>query len=218
MKYKCLILDHDDTVMNSTATVHYPAFVEFMKIHRPEIKMSLDDYFRYNFEPGVVPLFRDICGLNEDEMKMEEAFWRSYVKDHVPLAYEGIRDILFKFKEEGGIICVVSHSFSDYILRDYAFNKLPDPDLVFGWELKSELRKPSPWAVFEAQRRLKLKPEELLVVDDLKPGYDMARAAGVKIAAALWANDVPQIIDFMTAGCDYAFRSVREFGEFLFEK
>ena len=26
MKYRCLIVDHDDTVVNSTATVHFPCF------------------------------------------------------------------------------------------------------------------------------------------------------------------------------------------------
>ena len=37
LKYPCLVLDHDDTTVNSTATVHYPAFVEFMKIYRPDL-------------------------------------------------------------------------------------------------------------------------------------------------------------------------------------
>ena len=25
MRYKCLVLDHDDTVVDSTASIHYPA-------------------------------------------------------------------------------------------------------------------------------------------------------------------------------------------------
>lgn len=29
MTYPCLVLDHDDTVVNSTATVHYPCFAEY---------------------------------------------------------------------------------------------------------------------------------------------------------------------------------------------
>ena len=29
MKFPCLVLDHDDTVVNSTATVHYPCFAEY---------------------------------------------------------------------------------------------------------------------------------------------------------------------------------------------
>ena len=53
LRYPCLVLDHDDTTVNSTATVHYPAFVEYMKIHHPEIHLSLEEYFLANFHPGV---------------------------------------------------------------------------------------------------------------------------------------------------------------------
>ena len=41
LKVPCLVLDHDDTTVNSTATVHYPAFVEFIKIRHPEVQMTL---------------------------------------------------------------------------------------------------------------------------------------------------------------------------------
>ena len=35
MKYKCLVFDHDDTVVNSTATIHFPSFRDYLKIYRP---------------------------------------------------------------------------------------------------------------------------------------------------------------------------------------
>ena len=217
MTYRCLVLDHDDTVVNSTATIHYPAFVAYMKEHRPDINISLEEYFALNFDPGVIPLFRDICGLSEDEMLDEEAFWRSYVKNHIPEAYEGIREILWEFKDRGGLICVSSHSYSDYILRDYDYNRLPGPDLVFGWELDPALRKPDPYSVNEIQRRFSLKPEELLVIDDLKPGYDMAKAAGVPFAAAGWANDVQSIESFMRKNCGRYFGNITDLGRFIFD-
>ena len=31
MRYQCLVLDHDDTVVNSTATINYPAFVQTLQ-------------------------------------------------------------------------------------------------------------------------------------------------------------------------------------------
>ena len=71
MKYKCLVVDHDDTIVNSTATIHFPSFELYMKEKRPEIQMTLDEYFALNFDPGVVALFRDICGLSEEEFKEE---------------------------------------------------------------------------------------------------------------------------------------------------
>ncbi len=215
MKYSCVILDHDDTVVNSTVTIHYPAFCEYMKTVRPGIRLTSDEYFAYNFEPGVIPLFRDICGLSEREMKEEEAYWNEYVKTRIPEAYPGLKEVLERYREAGGKICVVSHSFSHYILRDYRENGLPEPDAVFGWDLTPENRKPAPYAVYEIEKMFSLKPEEILVLDDLKPGYEMARAAGTAFAAAGWANDVPEIREFMMQNSDYYCRTVSEFGKLL---
>ena len=215
MKYRCLVLDHDDTVVNSTATIHYPAYVAYINQHKPGPLLTLEEYFSYNFDPGVIPMFRDICGLSEQEMEEEEAFWVEYVKDHIPEAYRGMKEILQDHRQKGGLICVVSHSFSHYILRDYKANGLPEPDMVFGWELEAPLRKPAPYALYEIMKKYELKPEELLVVDDLKPGYDMACAAGVPFAAAGWANDVPKIEQFMRKNCELYFKQVEELAEFL---
>ena len=54
MRYPCLVVDHDDTVVNSTATVHYPCFVEYTGIYHPEVHYTLEEYIKYNFDPGVV--------------------------------------------------------------------------------------------------------------------------------------------------------------------
>ena len=216
LKYPCLVLDHDDTAVNSTATVHYPAFVAFMKIHRPDLKMTLDEYFRYNFDPGVVPFFRDICGLTEAEMKEEEIFWQGFVQHRVPEAYPGIREIIDEQKRRGGKVCVISHSFSKYILRDYSRNGLAEPELIFGWEASPEQRKPSVWPLEQIMKTFGFRPEELLVVDDLKPGYDMARAAGIPFAAAGWANDIEEIEQFMRKNCGLYFKTVPELREYLF--
>lgn len=204
MKYKCLVLDHDDTVVNSTATVHYPAFCAYLRRYHPELsgRWSIEDYLRYNFSPGVVEFFRDIVGLSPEDMDCEEAFWADYVREHIPAPFPGIGEIIADFRTRGGIIAVDSHSYSHYILRDYRAGGLPQPDIVYGWELPPEQRKPSPYTLLDLSRRLSVPPEEILVVDDLKPGYDMARAAGCAFAAAGWAYDIPAISGFMRAHCD----------------
>ena len=60
-------------------------------------------------------------------------------------------------------------------------------------------------------------PEELLMIDDLKPGFDMAHSCGVDFAAAGWAYDVPQIEDFMRRNSDFYFKTVQELADFLGE-
>ena len=217
MRYKCLVVDHDDTIVNSTATIHYPAFVLYMREHRPNVHLTLEDYFALNFDPGVVELFTGICGLSEEEFHQEEQFWASYVEDHIPEAYPGIKEILWEHKNNGGILCVDSHSISRYIRRDYKANGLPEPDLIFGWDMEPDKRKPSPWSLYEIEKRFGLAPEEILVLDDLKPGYDMAEEAGIPFAAAGWANDVKQIEEFMRSNCDRYFKTTAELAAFLKE-
>lgn len=215
-RYPCLVLDHDDTTVNSTATVHYPSFVEYMEKYFPRVHMTLEEYFQYNFDPGVVPMFLDICGLTEEQMKHEEAYWREYVRHHSAKAYPGIREIMLRQKELGGRICVVSHSFTENILRDYRENDLPMPDMIFGWESPPEQRKPAVYPLEQIMKAFGYRQEDLLVVDDLKPGYDMAKAAGVPFAAAGWANDIESIEQFMRKNCGLYFKTVAELNRYLF--
>ena len=55
------------------------------------------------------------------------------------------------------------------------------------------------------------------MVDDLKPGYDMAKAAGVDIAAAAWAHNVPEIASFMRENCEYFCVTPEDLRKILFD-
>ena len=217
-KYKCLVLDHDDTVVDSSASIHYPSFVEYLKIARPHLadKYTIEEYFEKNFHPGILELFTMEIGLSDEELQEEEAFWREYVKNHIPHIYPGMREIIEEFKARGGIVAVDSHSVTENIVRDYKENNLPEPDIIYGWDIPKEMRKPAPGTLLDLMEKYNLKPEEILVVDDLKPGYDMAKAAGVDIAAAGWAHNVSGIRQFMTANCEYFCESVEDLRKILF--
>ena len=93
---------------------------------------------------------------------------------------------------------------------------LPEPDEVYGWECPPHQRKPSPWPVEQIMAKYRLKPGQVLVLDDLKPGHDMARACGVNFAAAGWANDIPEIERFMRENCEQYFKTVEALGGWLF--
>ena len=218
-KYKCLVLDHDDTVVDSSASIHYPSFVEYLKVARPHLadKYTLEEYFEKNFHPGILELFTDEIGLSAEELKDEELFWREYVKNHIPNAYPGMREIITDFKAGGGIVAVDSHSVTENIVRDYKANNLPAPDIIYGWDIPADMRKPAAGTLLDLMKKYNLSPEEILVVDDLKPGYDMARAAGVDIAAAAWAHNVPEIAGFMKENCNYFCKTVEELRKILFE-
>ena len=64
MKYKCLVFDHDDTVVNSTATIHHPCFQLFLEKYFPGRSCSLEHYFLKNFSPGFLEMCREEYGMD----------------------------------------------------------------------------------------------------------------------------------------------------------
>ena len=215
MKYKCLVFDHDDTVVNSTATIHHPCFQKFLDSRYPGKQCSLEDYFLKNFEPGFIPMCLGEYGMDEAALLDETEFWQEYVKDHIPAAYPGIKEIMDRQKAQGGLICVVSHSMRENILRDFRANQLPEPDGIDGWERPPEQRKPHPFPLRDIMERFGLEAEELLMIDDLKPGYDMAMSCKVDFVGVGWSNDIPAIESFMRQNCGHYYKKVSQLAEFL---
>ena len=218
LKYRCLVLDHDDTVTDSTRLIHHPAFLAYLQEVRPGVTVSLEEYFRLNFHPGFLEYCEQVLHLTPAELDREMAVWTSYVATHIPKVFPGIREILTEQLRRGGAFAVVSHSLRENILRDYRANGLPEPSMVFGWELPREQRKPSPYALDRIMACMDLAPEELLMVDDLKPGYDMAAQRGVPFAAAGWAYDVPEIRAFLQENCPLYFVTTEGLYKYLFEE
>ncbi|MBO5129438.1 MAG: HAD family hydrolase [Oscillospiraceae bacterium] len=218
LKFPCLVLDHDDTVVQSEATVNYPFFVYILDQYRPGATITLDEYVSGCCNLGFAEMCRRWYGFTEQELVDEYRLWQEYIRDHIPAAFPGIHRIICRQKEEGGLVCVVSHSCNDNITRDYDAHFGIRPDHIFGWDYPEHQRKPNPWPLVQIMKKYDLRPEQLLVVDDMKPAYDMASGAGVPIAFAAWGRkDYPQIMAEMTSLCDYTFNSTEELEKFLFE-
>ncbi len=190
-----------------------------MEVLRPGIEpVSLDTWFAKNFEPGIMGFLVDELGLTPEELGTELRIWREFTAREVPRFYPGFLEALATYQRRGGRVVVVSHSEEHVIRAHYeaAANGLKvHPDLVFGWDLGPDRRKPSPYPVQETLRRLDLSPRDVLVVDDLKPGIDMALAAGVDAAAAFWSHDIPAIRAFMRETCVATFDTVEDFASFV---
>lgn len=219
LRYPCLVLDHDDTVVQSEATINYPFFVEYLKEYRPGMTITLEEYVTGCCEPGYIEMCRRRFGFSEAELKHEYDCWKAYIRSHIPPAYPGIERIIRRQKAAGGVICVVSQSAQENILRDYRTHFGLEPDDIFGWDLPPEQRKPDPYALNRIMEKYGLSPAQLLVLDDMKPAWEMARRAGVEIGFAAWGRlDYPGICGEMERLCDYTFRTTEDLETFLFEE
>ena len=217
LKYPCLVLDHDDTVVQSEATINYPFFCYILDQFRPGETITLEEYTAGCFHPGFADMCRQRYHFTEEELKEEYTRWMEYVMTHTPDSFPGMKDIILRYKEAGGIISVVSHSSISNITRDYQTHFGILPDDIFGWDLPEHQRKPNTYPLEQIMQKYHLKPTDLLVVDDLKPAWVMCKNAGVPIAFAAWSKqNAPAIVEEMSALCDYTFHSPKELEKFLF--
>ena len=217
-KYPCLVLDHDDTVVQSEATVNYPFFVEFLKQYRPGMTITAHEYISECYSPGYIPMCRNRFHFTDEELETEYRAWKAHIKTHTPQAYPGIGKVLRRFQAAGGVIIVASQSAQENILRDYRLHFGIEPDAIYGWDLEPEHRKPNPYAIEQAVERYGFTKDQMLLVDDMKPAVQMARDGGIEIAFAGWGRtEFPQICKEMESLCDYSFYSTEDFEKFLFD-
>lgn len=215
MRYSCLVLDHDDTLVKSTPEIHYPSFVETVRLLRPDMpELTLKEFITHNFDPGFLPMCRNVYRFTDAEMEIEQEIWKRYTQ-RVPDCYDGFERLLTRYRAQGGKVCVVSHSEKRTILRDYRALFGFEPDQVYGWELPEEKRKPHPYPLDAMMETMGFAPEDLLVVDDLKLGFDMARSRGVDFAWAGWSDTAFVTREYMTKNAPYQFGAPRELEEFL---
>ena len=218
LKYKCLVLDHDDTVVQTEKTIGYPYFCYILNEFRPGQTISFEDYVHDCHNYGFAEMTRRRWQFTEEEQKQEYAGWMEYVINHIPEIFPGIDRVIRRQKEEGGLVCVVSHSSVTNITRDYDVHVGIQPDAIYGWDYPEHLRKPNPFPLQDIMEKYQLKPEEILVVDDMKLAWKMARPLNVPIAFAAWGKlEFPELSEEMREICDFSFDSPEKLETFLFE-
>lgn len=218
LKYPCLILDHDDTVVQSELTVNLPYFQMTLASFRPGSTITEAEYADGCNRLGFAEFCRQRFGFTEEELVAEYLGWKEYIKTHIPAPYPGIDAVIRRQKALGGRIFVVSHSARENISRDYAKNFGILPDEIYGWDLPEELCKPSDYALTAIMRDFGFSKKEMLVVDDMRLGYTMAKKQNIPIAFAAWSRqNCPNILDEMKEICDFYFDTVKELETFLFD-
>lgn len=218
IRYRCLLLDHDDTVFDSTRHIHYPAFLETLRQLRPQDPpLPFSTFLHWCHSLGFQKIIDEVYHFDKDELAVEYAVWKQYTQSHIPQPFEGMKELLQRYRAEGGKIVVVSHSESTEIKRDYLTHFGFEPDLVFGWELGVDKRKPMAYPVEESFRLLKLKASDCLMVDDMRMGLDMVKPFEIDFALAGWSHGEPSIMDDMKNASTYVFQTVEALQKILFD-
>ena len=216
LKYKCLVLDHDDTVVQTTKDIHFPSFKRTINELKPNLNITEKEFLINCFDPGFFE-YMDNLGFTKDEMEYQLKSWLDYVENVIPVAYDGIKDIIIKQKNEGGLVAVISHSYSEIIKRDYIANFGIMPDMIYGGEEPPEKRKPSIYPLEDLCNKFNLNKKDLIFIDDLKPGMQMAKNFGVDFICAGWSHTISEISDYMKDNCKVYANTVSDVLPFIFK-
>ena len=153
LKYPCLVLDHDDTVVQSEKTIGYPFFCYILDQFRPGQTITLEQFAQDCYELGFAEMCRSRWQFTPKELEDEYLGWMDYVMTHIPDPFPGIGNVIRRQKKEGGVVCVVSHSSVVNITRDYETHFGIQPDVIYGWDYPEELRKPNPFPLLDIMEK-----------------------------------------------------------------
>lgn len=217
MKFPCLVLDHDDTVVQTQKTTGYPYFRDYLEKVRPGTNLLYQEYVRICNDAVFPDMCRQQWHFTDEELQAEYLGWKAYSRTHIPEIYPGMGQLIRRFKEQGGIVCVASMSISEVIRRDYLHHLGFMPDAIYGYDLPPEKRKPSSFALEDIMERFDLQPDQMLMVDDMVQGWEMASPVGVPTVFAGWGKvDFPEYDGRMSRICTYSFHTPEDFEGFLF--
>lgn len=184
MKYKCFMLDHDDTLVASSRSIHYPAYCDMIAHFRPQVQpVSIEEFMNKCFNPGIERFYRETYGFNDEELKEEYLMWREYVlKNNAPI-FDGLKEVLTDYKKQGGIVVSHTHNHHDIVVRDFINLVGFEPDEIFSVDSDPEYVKPHTQSIDYLKNKYKLESKDMVMMDDLSYGYEMAKKASIDFIA-----------------------------------
>lgn len=188
LKKKCLILDHDDTLMDSQETVHYPIFLETLKIMRPHVTLpTFGEFVTRSNEFGFEGYIRKVYGFSEAEVETEINFWREQVPLRQAEIFSDVARVVADFVNLGGILVVYSYSDSSMILSDYQRHFDFIPHDIIGFDNDLSFRKPARVPLLTMMAKFNLTPNECILVDDMPLLIETAQRTNIDMVGANWS-------------------------------
>lgn len=215
MKFRCLVIDYDNTAAATVPDLQYPALRHAYEVNNLGGCPSLDEYLAIDFDIGIRAFIKS--NYPKISEKMIDDFTK-FVYSQNSKAYEGLGDILGKFVASGGELYVASNSDVDAVIGNWRLNKLPEPMGVYGWDMGEEYRKPNSKSLEDVLEKTKFGKKDVLVVDDRESGVKMAKSLGVQSAVAGWGLAYRKGFEWMknNSKAEYFLSTVQELEKLIF--
>lgn len=117
-------------------------------------------------------------------MKEFPIYYKAHMLDNTK-PYEGIMDALYRLKEHGYHLAIVSNKF-DAAVKKLRQDFFDDVIPVAIGESPSIHKKPAPDTVFQAMRELDVKPENCIYIGDSEVDIQTAANAGIPCISVNW--------------------------------
>lgn len=189
LKKKCIIFDHDDTLIDSQLTVHYPIFLETLDLLRPEVEYpSFSEFVTQSNMYGFEGYIKSMYHFNEKEVKIEIDLWRKKVKQSNADVFKEVADVIDEFVKSNGILIVYSYSESDMIVKDYKRIFDFTPHEIIGFDNHKHLQKPNRLPILHMMAKYNLTSNECVLIDDMPLLMETAKRLNMDMIGANWAK------------------------------
>jgi beta-phosphoglucomutase-like phosphatase (HAD superfamily) len=188
LKKRCLILDHDDTLMDSQYSVHYPIFLETLSMMRPNDPIpSFKEFVLLSNKYGFEGYIRAVYNFSEQEVETEITFWRTQVPLKKAKIFHEVAKVVEEFVQSNGILVVYSYSDRSMILNDYQRFFDFEPHDIIGFDNALPFRKPARAPLLKMMHAFDLKASDCLLVDDMPLLIETANRANIDMVGANWS-------------------------------
>lgn len=189
-KYKAVLFDYDGTLIDTNGIIVNSW--QFMGKTAAGIEFTVDDIIRtfgLSLEEAVEKVAKDygIEGYTTDELCK---LYRGYQAEHqeeLGELYPGIKEVLFKLKEEGllvGIVTSRSKESAEVGLRLNGVFECFDAIVGAG---DTDIHKPLPEPCLICCKKLGVKPEEAIMIGDSRHDIACAANAGAASVFVKWS-------------------------------
>lgn len=181
MKYKALIFDIDNTLVNTLDMNMIP----LQKIIREEKgeEWTLEEVYHFASYPGM-KVMEELEVNNPGEVY---ARWVKYVNEYQASPYEGMNDVLKTLHKKLRFSVVSSKNKKQYDI-DVVSLGLDDYMEVVVLEDDTSKHKPDPEPLLLCMERLGLNKEDVIYIGDAYSDLLASRNAGIDFAFAKWGS------------------------------